>query len=121
MSDAQMKCPKCKAVAFDITPLKVKDARIAVFGCSGCGFAFKADGGAFIEDADKLKEHFRGAALAQGTLQDLIKGEVLNPATQALFQAKLLEYGLQMWFDGCKQGLLLGVIRETKAQVPPGV
>jgi len=121
MSNAQMKCPKCKAVAFDVTPLKIKDQRIAVYGCSACGFTFRADGGAFIEDADQLKEHFRGATLAKGALVDLMKGETLNPATTALFQAKIMEYGLQMYFDGLKQGLLLGVIRDTKAQVSPGV
>lgn len=107
-------CPQCGAVSSDITPLKTKDPRIAVYGCSACGYAFKADGGAFVDNPDQLRDVFRGATLGKQTLTEVIAGEKLNASTQAVFSARLMEYGLQMWMDGLKQGLLLGAIKGDK-------
>jgi predicted RNA-binding Zn-ribbon protein involved in translation (DUF1610 family) len=104
-------CPKCKGSAGLIVPLKKVDKRMAVYGCSACGFSFKADGGAFVKDAEQLRDVFRGATLADQTLTEALGGEKLNPATRAVLTAQLLEYGMQMYFDGLKQGLLLGTIR----------
>ncbi|NDC22623.1 MAG: hypothetical protein EBZ49_00610 [Proteobacteria bacterium] len=107
-------CPQCKSVAINITPLKNHDRSIAVYACQACGFAFKSDGGAFVSDSEKLKDVFRGATLGQKTLVESLGGENLNAATKALLTARLLEYGTQMWFDGLKQGLLLGAIKSEK-------
>ncbi len=107
-------CPQCGGVATDITPLKTKDARIAVFGCRACGYAFKENGGAFVENPEQLRDVFRGATLGKQTLLETMAGEKLNPATQAVLAARLMEYGLQMWMDGLKQGVLLGAIKQDK-------
>jgi len=114
-----MKCPKCGGEAADITPLKVKDARIAVYACytPKCGYTFKAGGGAFVEGPEQLRDVFRGATLADRALTETMAGEKLNPATKALFQARLVEYGLTMWFDGLKQGLLLGAVQQENSDV----
>jgi hypothetical protein len=88
--------------------MKIIDKRLAVYGCKACGFAFKADGGAYVANAKELKDYFRGGTLAHQTLTEAMAGEQLNPATKILLQARLVEYGTQMWFDGLKQGLVMG-------------
>lgn len=107
-------CPKCKGVAVLIVPLKKVDKRMAAYGCPACGNAFTLDGGAFVKDAGELKDVFRGATLANRTLVESLGGEKLNPATRAVLVAQLMEYGVQMYFDGLKQGLLLGTIQAEK-------
>lgn len=107
-------CPQCGGAANDITPLKVKDERVAVYGCPTCGYAFKADGGAYVENPEQLRDVFRGATLGKQTLIEVIAGENLNASTKAVFAARLMEYGLQMWMDGLKQGLLLGAVKGDK-------
>jgi len=106
-------CPKCKGVAVDITPLKKKDERIAVYGCQHCGYAFTSDGKAFVKDGEALQDVFRGATEGNKALIDMLMGtgEEVNPATRALLSARMLEYGLTMWYDGLKQGILLGTIQ----------
>lgn len=106
-------CPKCKGAAVDITPLKKKDERIAVYGCQACGFAFTADGKAFVKDGEALQDVFRGATQGNQALVDMLigTGEHINPTTRALLAARMLEYGVTMWMDGLKQGILLGVIQ----------
>ena len=109
-ADKVASCPRCQGAAVLLTPLKSVDKRAAVYGCNACGFSFRADGGAYLENADQLRDVFRGGTLAHDTLTSALKGEKLNAATQALLSAQLLEYGVQMWFDGLKQGLMLGAI-----------
>lgn len=117
-ADKTIDCPRCKGAAVLLTPLKSVDKRAAVYGCNACGFSFRADGGAFLEDASQLRDVFRGATMANKTLLELLKGERLNAATRAMMSAQLLEYGVQMWFDGLKQGLLLGAIGADKENKP---
>lgn len=105
-------CPKCQAVAYPLSP--VKDAAPKLFACSACGHAFDASGRAYIDDVAELNDHFRGATLGKKTLVEMLAGEKLNPATKSLMTAQLLEYGTQMWFDGLKQGLLLGAMQLEK-------
>lgn len=105
-------CQKCNGVAADITPLKKKDERIAIYACENCGFAFTADGKAFIKDSESLQQTF--ATPGNQALMDMLigTGEKLNPATFALLSARMLEYGLTMWMDGYKAGLLTKVKQE---------
>lgn len=112
MSKDRKKCPNCDGVLTDITPLKKKDERISVWACQACGNSFKADGGAFVKDAAALRDVFKGATGAKRTVVEAMKGENMTPATKNLLTALVLEYGLQMWMDGVKQGILLGTIRE---------
>lgn len=107
-------CPKCKGAAADITPLKKKDERIAIYGCTVCGYAFTSDGKAFVKDGEALRDVFRGATQGNDALVDMLAGtgEVVNGPTRALLAARMLEYGLQMWMDGVKQGILLGVMQD---------
>jgi hypothetical protein len=107
-------CPKCKGAAGLIVPLKKVDRRMAVYGCSHCGHAFSADGGVYLKDSGELRDIFRGATLVNRTLTESILGEKLNPATRAVLTAQLLEYGMQMYFDGLKQGLLLGAVQAER-------
>jgi hypothetical protein len=107
-------CPQCGGAATNITPVKSKQELIAVYACPACGYAFKANGGAFVENPEKLQDVFRGATLGKQTLMEVMAGEKLNPATQALFAARLMEYGLQMWMDGLKQGVMLGAIKQDR-------
>lgn len=107
-------CPKCKGAAADITPLKKKDQRVSIYACQACGFAFTADGKAFVKDGEALQDVFRGATKGNEALVDMLvgTGEDINPATRALLAARMLEYGVTMWMDGVKQGILLGVMQD---------
>lgn len=107
-------CPKCQGHAALIIPLKKVDKGAAVYGCSACGHTFHSSGAAFLKDAGELRDVFRGATLANRTLMDSLGGEKMNAATRAVLTAHLLEYGMQMYFDGLKQGLLLGTISQEK-------
>lgn len=101
-------CPRCQGASPLLAPMKITDHRIAVYGCKACGFAFKADGGAYVADTKELKDYFRAGSMANTTLMEAMAGEKLNVATKILLQARLVEYGTQMWFDGLKQGLVMG-------------
>lgn len=103
-----MECPKCKGSAPLMAPMKITDKRNAVYGCQACGNTFKADGGAYVANVDELRDVFRGATAGHTALTEALAGEKLNPASLVLLQAQLVEYGTTMWFDGLKQGLLLG-------------
>lgn len=109
-------CPKCKGLASLIVPLKKVDQALAVYGCSACGFVFESSGKAFLRDVDGLRDVFRGATLAHQTLTDAFGGSGMNAATRAVLTAQLLEYGMTMYFDGLKQGLLLGTIEVEKGR-----
>lgn len=113
-AESSKKCPKCGGSAGLLVPLKAANEEIAVYGCTACGHTFNHEGKAFIDGPSHLRDVFRGATMGQETMAHMLKGEKFNPATKALLQAQVIEYGLQMWFDGLKQGLLLGAIRETK-------
>jgi len=117
---ATIDCPACGAVATDITPLKNTNRSIAVFACSGCGKAFKENGGLFVETKEQLRDVFRGATLGNEKLAELMRGETMTPETKAVLIAKLLEYGLQMWFDGLRQGLLMNAVQERKQEEQNG-
>jgi hypothetical protein len=113
-------CPHCKAKAQLLSPFKNATDRDAVYGCGTCGFSFRSDGGAFVSNVGELQEIFRGATLGNKTLVDVLKGEVLNPATKAFLVARIMEYGLQMWQDGLKQGILLGVLQVETGEKKDG-
>jgi len=107
-------CPKCEGAASLLSPLKLTDESMAVYGCMACGHTFRSDGGAYLDNAAELRDYFRGATLGQKTLIESLGGEKLNPASKAVLTAMILEYGTQMWFDGLKQGLLLGTVQAEK-------
>jgi len=109
-------CQKCQGTAVLLTPLKVVDKRVAVYGCQACGFSFTGEGRAFIETTSQLRDVFRGATLTNATLTASMQTAKLSPAAKALLQAQLLEYGVQMWYDGLKQGLLLGALQTERRQ-----
>jgi transcription elongation factor Elf1 len=108
-----MNCPKCGSVATNITPVK-GPSPVQVFGCSVCGYAFDGSGAPIVNNAKQLADVFKAATEGQKTLQEVFGGKDMDPATKAILTTKLLEYGVQMWFDGVKQGLLLGTIQEIR-------
>jgi hypothetical protein len=79
-----------------------------------CGFTFTDDGRSVIHDVKEIANIFSAATEGNKTLQDVFEIERMDPAQKAAITAKLLEYGTMMWFDGLKQGLLLGAIQESK-------
>lgn len=103
-----IECPRCKGTAPLLSPMRIMDNRAAVYGCKVCGGAFTADGGAYLENPQQLKDYFRAGTMGNQTLLEALGGERLNTATKILLQARLVEYGTQMWFDGLKQGLVMG-------------
>lgn len=108
-----MDCPKCQSIATNITPMKVK-LSIEVYGCSTCGHTFNADGSPVVTNAKQLADVFRVATEGQKTLLDTFGVTQMDAATRAVVTTKLMEYGVQMWFDGLKQGILLTTITEMK-------
>ena len=103
-----MPCPRCEDEAPLMSPLKKTAKRMAVYGCKSCGFSFDADGGAFVANSNELQDIFRAGPQTRRTLINALLGEKVNPATHAYLSAELTSYGLQFWYDGYKQGLLLG-------------
>lgn len=113
-------CPKCNQGATSLSPLKKSNERAVVFLCQNkrCSYTWTVDGGAFVKDTDQLKAVFSAATEARNTLEAVLFGEKLNPATRALMLAKLTEYGLMMWMDGLKQGLVVGAARDEARSEP---
>jgi len=96
--------------------MRITNSRNATYACKACGLASTIDGGAFVKDAKELKDYFRGGTLGHKTLTEALAGEKLNPATKILLQAKIVEYGVQMWFDGLRQGLVMGAVSSQKLE-----
>ena len=103
-------CTRCQGGLRNISPLKSTN-RVSVYSCVKCGYTFTSEGKAFVADGEALRDVFKGATLGNQAVVDMIlgTGEEINAATRALLSARMLEYGLTMWMDGLKQGLLLGV------------
>jgi transcription elongation factor Elf1 len=106
-------CPKCGSVATNITPTK-SPTSVKVFGCAACGYAFTEDGKPVVQNNKQLADVFKAATEGQKTIMDVFGGSKMDPVTRSVMTTKLLEYGVQMWFDGLKQGILLGTIQEMK-------
>lgn len=104
-----MDCPKCGSIATDINPLKGHTEDQSVFVCEACKHVFKSDGLAYCSNNEELRDVFKGATAANSALLRALDGEQLPPLVFAMLKLRMVEYGLQMWFDGLKQGLLLGV------------
>jgi len=121
MSSVKQPCPICGVPATGHTPIKTEDTRAMVFICPSrkCNYAWTVQGGVFVKDADELKDVFRSTALGRQTLEDVLFGKTLNSATRALMLARLTEYGLQMWMDGLKTGLVNGT-RQRENTIPSG-
>lgn len=113
-ADTTATCPQCKGTSRLLSPLKELPEGMAVYACSACSYTHKADGGAYVGDTEQLHDVFQAATLGKQTLDKTLGGENLNPATKAFLQAQIMEYGVQMWFDGLKQGLLLGAVQKEK-------
>ena len=102
-------CPKCNSTASNISP--VKD--VYIYGCQTCGHTFDSNGKPYVDSPKKLANVFKAATEGNKTMMELFGSDKMDPSTKAAFTAKLLEYGVQMWFDGLKQGLLLTALQET--------
>lgn len=110
-------CPKCKSTAKLMTPLKSTPKDKAVYGCFACGFTFNDGGHQYISGADKLSSFVKGAADSTEALAAAAGQTDLNPAALLVLQAQMVEYGTERWFDGLKQGLLLGARAAQKGSV----
>jgi hypothetical protein len=107
-------CPKCGGALF----LAVPDATAAgqrLYGCKLCFHTCQADGTPFVE-CDDLKDVFRAATEGQAVYDKMLASQHFSPAARAVFQAEIVSYGLQMWQDGFKQGLLMGALKTTTAE-----
>lgn len=121
---ATQTCPRCKGAGRLMLPARAT-AESAVYGCPACGFAFTATGSQYVDNLKEMKDFFRGATLGQKVVTEGLKDTELSPAAKALLTAQILEYGTTMWFDGLKQGLLLGALdqnyrSDTDGKVQPG-
>lgn len=125
MSEKQAKagqrreCPKCQGVAINVTPLKVHNERAAIFACQtkGCGYAFQFDGEAYLNGPEDLSGWFKGVIGANEGLSEILGTKTMNPATRNLILARMVDYGMQMFSDGLKQGLLINT--HYRRRIPP--
>lgn len=106
---SQKSCPRCAGAGKLVVPGKTPLEQ-SVYGCPACGFCFTAEGKQFADNLKELKDFFRGATLGQKTLAEGLKDVDLPPGARVLMMAQIIEYGTTMWFDGLKQGLLLGAL-----------
>lgn len=107
-------CPRCESDAVSISPVKATNDRAVVFVCTKkkCSYTFKVSGGAFVEDADDLTDAFKTGRAANDALDKILLGEKLNPSTRALLLANIVEYGIGMWQDGLKTGLVINANKQ---------
>jgi hypothetical protein len=121
--EKHMVCPRCNGVARLIAPVKNPTGPDQVaYGCPACGLAFNSEKQPILDNQTKLRDIFRGASAGHQTVLGILKGmdgqtdskSKSNAASMALAESKMLEYGVQMWFDGLRQGLLLGTIETMK-------
>lgn len=117
----QKECPVCGSTAASMSPVKTDNERAVVFVCLNkkCSHTFKVDGGAFVKNEEELKKHFM-AGRASDALERTLLGERLNPSTRALLMANIIEYGLSMWNDGMKVGLVIGATRDEHNRISDG-
>lgn len=110
-------CPQCKSAGVSISPIKATNDRSVVFVCTSkkCSYTFKASGGAFVKDADALTDIFKLGRDARETLDRVLLGEKVNPSTKALLIAEIVEYGIGMWQDGLKTGLVISATKQEAA------
>jgi len=109
-------CPRCRGTAVLVTPTKkLVDKKLVVYHCQACKHTFDHMGNTFVKNTEELKDVFRGATGAQKVLDVVFKSSKIPPAVKSLFQSQMLEYGVQMWFDGLKQGLLMGAQQNESA------
>lgn len=106
-----MVCGRCNGMGRRLSPPHDAAITHAVYSCSACGNTYTADGRPYAEG--ELRNFFRGATLGHEALNKAFGGTKLPPQAMVLLQAQLLEYGTNMWFDGLKQGLLLGAVSHT--------
>lgn len=116
-ADPRKECPKCRGIAPLTVPLKKVPKEIALYSCPACGHAFSESGAAFIDSAEKLRDVFRAVSAGDKALDEALEGMNLKPAARALLLVLVTEYGLQMWFDGYKTGMLYGA---KQAEVADG-
>lgn len=116
-------CPRCNGVAKSVSPVKKPtQAHQIVYGCPACGLCFNHEMKPVLDRPEQLRDIFRGATKGHETVLGILKavgsssGKKTkgNAASMVLAETKMLEYGVQMWFDGLKQGLLLGTIETMK-------
>jgi hypothetical protein len=109
-------CPRCQGRSVPLSPVKRPGQDYSVYGCKACGLTFTADGKAYVEKTEELKDIFSGATGAHKVILEGLAKERLNPATRTLLSARIMEYGSDMWFEGLKQGLLLGATSEQELE-----
>lgn len=107
-------CPKCQGVSFLISPTEDIPLEKAVYGCKACGHLFDYKFRAFIKSNEKVKDVFKGVSLAK-ELVDSTTPPDLSDTAKTVLMASMINYGINMWYDGLKQGLLISVI-ESEAK-----
>jgi len=110
-------CPKCRSVAKLLSPLKKTPGDMAVYGCFACGFTFSSDGRQYVEGSEVLSGFVKGAAEGADAMAAAMGQSNINPAAFVILQAQMVEYGTERWFDGLKQGLLLGARAAQRGSV----
>jgi hypothetical protein len=116
LAESLQPCGKCGAPAHLVVPLKVVSKKMAVYGCPACGHTFRYGGAVFLENPDQLRDTFRAATLGQEMFGD----QKMDPSLALMFQARLMEFGTHMFYDGVKQGLLLGALQLSSKEKSDG-
>lgn len=105
-------CPKCQGVSFLIAPSHEVPKNIAVYGCKSCGLKSNFEGKAIIASQEDFSNISKMTKLASELVNNN-SDENLGFAAKSVLLAEMVSYGMNMWYDGLKQGLLLAAVEES--------
>jgi len=109
-----MKC-KCGGETVDINPFGKDDPLRSIHACQACGLATNSDGSYIIQDTENMNlKKFSDVFHAASGAETIIYAN--NFFSKTMLFAKMVDYGCQMWMDGLKQGLLLGVLHDKRRE-----
>jgi len=118
---SEKSCPICKGAAYEMQPRGLGKVKIdkPFFACTNCGANFDKSNNILHKNPADIDQISMIATGARKMAESLPEFESMGSASQALFQARMAEFGLQVWFDGYKHGLLTNAIQEEYSKRKP--
>lgn len=108
-------CPRCQGIAQETTPQGFSALKGATtyYTCTVCATMVDESGKQVVTNLKDLGQINSVAAASSKMMKSLPGFEKMGPTAHALFQAKLTEMALEMWFDGYKHGVLCHAVGEA--------
>ena len=108
----EVKCARCGGQAYLMRPEGLGGVTLPhkIYSCPTCGANTSENGKILLTNIQELKQISTVAAASKKMTEGMPELQKLVAAAKSLFEARAAEYGIQMWFDGYKHGLLVNAI-----------